>query len=309
MADDPDYQYRSSRDTDPHRPVAMEALSDILRAMRVEGSVYFCDHVAAPWQLDFQDTVSASFHLVRRGECWVMSGETVDRLGPGDLVFVEPGRDHALASQPPGKPPPVDGAQTLLLCGYCDFTRDMASPLLDVFPSLSIVREEDMHRHRFLKTTLDQLSAEYQGAEPGAELIVNKLTEIVLVELIRISFGRGTHEGFVQALFDRPIAAALGHLHGQPERSWTLGNLAREVGMSRSAFAKRFRELVGQPMFEYLTALRMQHARALLRDTRLPLFAVAERVGYTSDLAFAKTFKKTTGTTPTRYRKAQEAAT
>ena len=288
----------------------MEALSDILRTMRVEGSVYFCDHVVAPWQLDFEGTASASFHLVRRGECWVISGDEVDRLGPGDLVFVEPGRDHVLASQPPGRPPPMEGSQTLLLCGYCGFARDTATPLLSVFPSLSIVREEDMHQHRFLKTTLEQLGAEYQAGQPGAELIVNKLTEIVLVELIRISFGRREPDAFVRALFDKPVSAALAKLHGHPERAWTLDTLARDVGMSRSAFAKRFRELVGQPMFEYLTALRMQRARALLRDTRLPLYAVAERVGYASDLAFAKTFKKATGTTPTRYRKAgEEAAT
>ncbi len=99
----------------------MEVLSDILRSMRVQGSVYFCDQLQAPWSMDFKDTTSASFHLVRRGECWLMSRDRTERLGAGDLVFVEPGLDHVLASHPPGQEPPMGDTHTLLLCGYCDF--------------------------------------------------------------------------------------------------------------------------------------------------------------------------------------------
>ena len=281
----------------------MEVLSDILRSMRVMGSVYFCDHLKAPWTMEFRDTTSASFHLVRRGECWVMSGDRTECLGPGDLVFIEPGRDHVLASHPPGQDPPAGEARTLLLCGYCEFTQETGTPLLDVFPSLTIVREEELLKHPWLKSTLDQLSAEYLSQQPGAELVVNKLTEVVLVELIRINFGRDEQSRFFRALSDKQIAKALQHLHNDPHIAWTLEKLAAEVGMSRAAFAKRFKELVGQPMFEYLTALRVQRAKELLRETKLPLYDVAGRVGYESDLAFTKTFKKHAGTTPTRYRK------
>jgi AraC-like DNA-binding protein len=281
----------------------VEVLSDILRSMRVQGSVYFCDYLKAPWSMNFEDTTSASFHLVRRGECWLMSGDQNDRLGPGDLVFIEPGRDHALASQPPGQDAPADNAGTLLLCGYCEFTQDTGTPLLDVFPALTIVREEELLKHPWLRSTLDQLSTEYMSQQPGAELVVNKLTEIVLVELIRINFGRGEQSRFIAALSDKRIAKALQHLHNSPHISWTLEKMGEEIGMSRAAFAKRFKELVGQPMFEYLTLLRIQRARELLRETKLPLYEVASRVGYESDLAFAKTFKKHTGITPTRYRK------
>lgn len=281
----------------------MEVLSDILRSMRVQGSVYFCDHLRAPWSMDFEDTTSASFHLVRRGECWVMSGDRTEYLGPGDLVFIEPGRDHVLASQPPGKEPPTGEAGTLLLCGYCEFMRETGTPLLDVFPSLTIVREEELLKHPWLRSTLDQLSTEYMYQQPGAELVVNKLTEVVLVELIRINFGREDKSQFILALSDKQIAGALQYLHNSPHSAWTIEKMAQEVGMSRSAFAKRFKELVGQPMFEYLTLLRVQRAKELLQETKLPLYEVASRVGYESDLAFTKTFKKHTGTTPTRYRK------
>jgi len=281
----------------------LEVLSDILRSMRTVGSVYFCDHLQAPWSMDFENTESASIHLVRRGECWVTAGDRIDRLGPGDLVFIEQGRDHVLASQPPGKSAPAGTAGTLLLCGYCKFADDTGNPLLDIFPSLTIVREEEILKRPWLKSTLDQLSSEYLSQQPGAELVVNKLTEVVLVELIRIDFGREDVSSFVQALSDTQISRALQHMHNSPQISWTLEKLAAEIGMSRAAFAKRFRSLVGRPMFEYLTALRVQRAKEFLRETNLPMYEIASRVGYQSDLAFAKTFKKRTGTTPNRYRK------
>lgn len=281
----------------------MEVLSDILRSMRVRGSVYFCDHLQAPWSMDFENTTSASFHLVRRGECWVMAGDRKERLGPGDLVFLEPGLDHVLASHAPDQQPPDDAA-TLLLCGYCEFMEETGTPLLDVFPSLTVVREEEILKHPWLKSTLDQLSTEYLSQQPGAELVVNKLTEVVLVELIRINFGRDDNRSrFIQALSDKKISKALRHLHNEPQIAWTLEKMAQEVGMSRAAFAKRFKDMVGQPMFEYMTSLRIQKAKELLQETRLPLYEISSRVGYESDLAFTKTFKKHTGTTPTRYRK------
>ena len=139
--------------------------------------------------------------------------------------------------------------------------------------------------------------------KPGSKLVVDKLTEVVLVELIRINFGRGEQDRFIAALSDKRIAKALQQLHNNPHITWTLEKMAKKVGMSRAAFAKRFKELVGQPMFEYLTMLRMQRAKELLQETKLPRYEVASRVGYESDLAFTKTFKKHTGTTPTRYRK------
>ena len=281
----------------------MDVLSDILRSMRVEGSVYFCDHLQAPWSMGFEDTSSASFHLVRRGECWVMSGESTERLGPGDLVFIAPGRDHVLASQPPNQDPSPGETRTLLLCGYCSFVEETGTPLLDIFPSLTIVREEEILKHPWLKSTLDQLSTEYMSQQPGSELVVNKLTEVVLVELIRINFGRDDKSHFIRALSDKQISRALQDLHNNPHIGWTLEKIAGNVGMSRAAFAKRFKELVGQPMFEYLTVLRVQRAKELLQETKLPLYEVASRVGYESDLAFSKTFKKHTGTTPTRFRK------
>ncbi|MDJ0709021.1 MAG: AraC family transcriptional regulator [Woeseiaceae bacterium] len=278
----------------------MEVLSDILRAMRVEGSVYFCDMLEPPWAREFKGTKRAGFHMIRRGECWATVGERTEYLGPGDLIFLGPGVDHVLSSDPPeGK---GSGARTLLLCGYCDFVAETPTPLLDVIPDLTVVRNEELVRHPFLKGTFDQLSAEYMARGPGSELIVNKLTEVVLVELIRINFCREEGSPFLMALNDKSVSKALHQLHERPEKNWTIGELAQSSNSSRAAFAKRFKDLVGETVFQYLTSLRMQRAKALLRDTALPVYEIAQRSGYESDLAFAKAFKKQVGQTPRQFR-------
>lgn len=285
----------------------MEVLSDVLRTLRVRGSVYFCDCLEPPWSLEFHDRANASFHLVRRGECWVRAGEHADRLASGDLVYVGPGLDHVLESHNPADPKPRQQSATLLLCGYCGFDTTHVHPLVASFPRFTIVREEELLQHTWLKGTLDQLSAEYLSQRPGAEVVVDRLTEVVLVELIRLNFGRSDQSGFIRALLDKPIAKALGLLHDKPQVAWTLESLGGEVGMSRAALAKRFKELVGQTMFEYLTDLRMQRARLMLADTLNPIYEVANSVGYESDLAFTRVFKKRSGMTPTRYRRLASA--
>ena len=231
------------------------------------------------------------------------SGDRVARLGPGDLLYVEAGLDHTLASDEPGKTGQAAQSSTLLLCGYCEFEAPITHLLLESLPTMIIVTAEELLLHSWLKTTLDQLSAEYMSQQPGSNVVVDKLTEILLVELIRINFARSEQTGFIGALFDRQISRALELMHADPQKAWTLDKLASQVAMSRAAFAKRFKDRVGQTMFEYLTSLRMQHAQALLRDSELRLYEVANQVGYESDLAFAKAFKRLFGMTPTMYRK------
>lgn len=281
----------------------LEVLSDILRSMRVTGSVYFCQAIEPPWSMKFSESKKACFHYIRKGDCWLTSGDKLARLGPGDLLYVVAGLDHTLASEEQGNTPHAAHSSTLLLCGYCEFEAPVTHPLLESLPSMIIVSAEELLQHGWLKTTLDQLSAEYMSQKPGSNVVVDKLTEILLVELIRINFGRSERAGFIGALFDKKISSALELLHADPQENWTLDKLASRVAMSRAAFAKRFKERVGQPMFEYLTALRMQRAQVLLRDSELVLYDIANRVGYESDLAFAKAFKRLLGITPTMYRK------
>lgn len=279
----------------------LEVLSDILQAMRVEGSVYFCDMLEAPWVKDFSATTTASFHLVRRGECRVHTEEGPDFLGPGDLIFLSAGVDHQLSSYSAGGEKNREIPGTMLLCGYCEFDESIVNPLLRLFPRMTIIRSEELTKHSWLRGTLDQLGTEYLSQSPGAELVVNKLTEVVLIELIRINFGREKQSPFLNALGDKAISKALALLHSKPEQAWTLDLLASEVALSRAAFARRFKNLIGQGMFQYLTELRVQKAKELLLSTQLPVADIAQRMGYESDISFVKTFKKYCGMTPRQY--------
>jgi AraC-like DNA-binding protein len=281
----------------------MEVLSDILRSMRVTGSVYFCDALESPWTRTFKDAESASFHMIRRGQCWLIDADRLEALGPGDLVFAKPDQEHQLSSERPGEVTASPSSQTMLLCGYCRFDAPLGHPLLSSLPSLIVVRSQDLIEHAWLKSTLDQLSSEYMAQKPGSDIVVDKLTEVLLVELVRLNFGREERAAFIGALYDKPVSRALSLMHSAPQEPWTIDGLAAKVAMSRAALAKRFKERVGQTVFEYLTQLRMQKAERLLRGSRLPLYQVANQVGYESDLAFAKAFKRVLGVTPTRYRK------
>ena len=281
----------------------IDILSEVLRSLRAAGTVYFCDQLTSPWTKDFPGESKASFHQIRRGGCWLVTEGVEEYLGPGDLVFIEPGRPHILTDQAPGKVSNDNQPETLLLCGYCEFDDSLLTPLASLFPSISVVRQEQMQEHAWLKMLLDTLSAEYLSNRPGTSLVITKLTEVLLVELIRINFGQSSKSAMLRALTDKQISHALQLLHNHPEKNWSLDLLATEVGMSRAAFAKRFKTLSEHSMFDYLTKLRLQRACELLSDTELPLYEIANRVGYESDLAFTRTFKKKLGLTPTAYRK------
>ncbi|CAI89081.1 MULTISPECIES: AraC family transcriptional regulator [Pseudoalteromonas] len=281
----------------------MEVLSDILKSLRVGGSVYFCSHVEPPWTKEFINKETACFHLVRRGACWVKVGDMVEQLFAGDLIFLGPGIDHILTSAPTDVKMPISADPTLLLCGDCSFMHDELSPISEMFEQVTIVREDEVIKHPWLKSTFDQLSSEFMSQDIGSEIIVNKLTEVVLVELIRINFGRHQQHSFLHALRDKRIKQSLEFIHTSPEKPWTIDSLASSVGMSRAAFAKKFTTLVGQTVFTYLSNLRIQKAKDMIITTTQFIDDIALAVGYESERAFNKTFSKYVGMTPKQFRK------
>ncbi len=283
--------------------MSSDVLSDVLRNLRATGAVYFCDELMPPWEKEYSGENGASFHQIRRGGCRLDSDGQIEHLGPGDLVFLAPGRAHTLSSEPTTEVVIEESASTLLLCGYCTFDETLNTPFADLFPDIIIIRAEQLQTLGWLQAILDQLSFEYLSMRPGTEIVVQRMTEVLLVELIRMNFGREGEVPLIKALADKHISQALKRLHQNIEKPWSLETLATDIGLSRAAFAKRFKELVGETMFEYLTQLRMQQACQLLAETDLPLYEVASRVGYESDLAFTRTFKKRYDKTPTAYRK------
>lgn len=283
--------------------MTQDVLSDVLTSMRVKGTVYFCDHVIAPWRKEFLDTTTAAFHQIRKGTCWLHTENGTEYLENGDVIFLRPGLDHVLTSDDPKRQNTTGVPETLLLCGYFEFNQSWTGPQRAVFPRFRIIRARKTQASSWMRVILDQLAAEYLSARPGAQLAIDRLTEVLVVELIRASFDGQEKTGYLEAISDRYVGQALQRLHADPANGWTLESLAREIGISRAGLARRFKDRVGQPMFGYLTDLRMQNARELLKDSELSLHAVAHRVGYRSTIAFAKTFKKLTGETPSAYRK------
>ncbi len=274
----------------------MDVLSDILDKLRITGSVYFCDLLAPPWELPFENQEQALFHLVRRGRCRFEAAEAVHSVEAGDLVFVAPGVDHRLVAHDPSHP------ASLLLCGYCRFDSLEGDAFSRALPTHVLMKKEELQQWPWLQRTVEHLSAEHLSGAPGSELTVNKLTEVLLVQLLQADFGRRGRIGIVAALRDKRIAKALSAIHKAPAEQWTLQLAARHASMSRSGFARLFKELLGASFFDYLTRLRMRDARELLMTTNLPVPLIGENVGYRSELSFVKAFKKLNDVTPRGYR-------
>jgi transcriptional regulator GlxA family with amidase domain len=182
-------------------------------------------------------------------------------------------------------------------------------PLLPVLPKVIALRARDGHAAAWLAPTLSFLAAEAGTELPGARTVVSRLADILFIQVVRAHLGSAPEQvsGWLGALRDPQIGSALGCMHEDPAHPWTVEALAQRVAMSRSTFAARFAEIVGEPPLHYLTRWRMQKARSLLREGRVPLSEVAARVGYDSEAAFSKAFKRAVGEAPGAYRRASRA--
>ena len=204
----------------------MEVLSDVLSGLKASGSVYFCDFLVPPWQLEYQDEDRAMFHMVRRGRCKIEIEGRKELLETGDFVFFAPGVDHNVAPQRPDDP------KTLLLCGYCAFEAIDNDILLRALPRFVLMHSDEMIEWPWLLRTLEHLSAEYMSAAPGSKLTVNKLTEVLLVQLLRADFGRKGETGLIAALRDSRMASALTAIHEDPAHPWTIESAAKEASLA-----------------------------------------------------------------------------
>ena len=301
----------------------MDVLADALAAMRAGPTRSARTEARAPWGLRFPAITGATFHVVLRGTCWLLpptGGEPL-ALGPGHTVFLRDGSAHTLADDP--ATPTVDfrprrwapgatigrvdtggtGPATLLLCGAYRLARTRPHPLLRALPEL-LHLPPDPDRSPALHTTVGLLGAELAGTRPGRDGIVPALVDAMLLYLLRAwAEEQAGGLGWAAAITDPAIGHVLAELHDDPAHPWTVAELARRGGLSRSVFAQRFTALVGEPPLAYLTWWRMTTAARLLRDTTAPLAAVARQVGYRSEFAFAKAFKRAHGAPPGRFRR------
>jgi AraC-like DNA-binding protein len=296
----------------------VDVLSDAVTTMRTGRPHSNRNRLRAPWGLRFPPTDGAGFHIILSGTCWLLPSDTEPlRLTTGDVVFLprEPG--HALADDP-GSPltqfrlgaadredKPGTGAVTELLCGAYVLERSRPHPLLADLPNIVHLPAHIGHRP-WLRTAVDLLGAELAEPRAGATASVSALLDLLLLYMLRAWFddrSAGSPTGWPAALADPAVSAALHAIHDEPDAPWTVRGLAARAGLSRTAFAQRFTALVGQPPLAYLTWWRMTVAARLLRQTDAPLLTVARRCGYSSEFAFAKTFKREFGIAPGAFRR------
>jgi AraC-like DNA-binding protein len=328
----------------PHDP--SDTLSDVLEAVRLTGALFFLVDAHTPWVAEAPASADlapvilppaqhiVSYHVVRQGACWCEStGHATMRLEHGDVLVVPHGDAYQLASScglrtgwssaealgwframADGRLPFVvteggTGPERLeLVCGFLGCDALPFNPVLTSLPALLKVRLRGDSVSR-LSGLLEFAITESSAARPGSRSVRLRIAELVFVEVLRSYLTSASEDraSWLGGLRDPVVGRALARLHAQPARAWTLPELAREAGASRSVLAERFTYFVGQPPMLYLTRWRMHVAASRLAAGAAPVSAVAGEVGYESEAAFCRAFKKVAGVTPASWRSRRRA--
>jgi AraC-like DNA-binding protein len=316
----------------------MDALSETLRVVRLVGAIFIHARFTAPWCYQSPRADSAAsllepgaervviFHLITQGECFVeLDGQEPMHLTAGDAVIFPHGDAHLMTSKP-GLPAArgtrLDkvlsrrprflaygggGATTRLVCGYLACDSRLAKMLFTGLPPIVRVNVRGSNAGVWLEASVRYALNEARSPRPGGAGVLAKLAEVLVIEVLRLytneqSTGR---TGWLAGLSDRIVGAALNALHKRPAHTWTLEDLARTSGTSRSVLAERFQHLVGSSPMQYLTQWRMLLAANLLCRSNAPLARIAEDVGYKTDTAFSRAFRREYGAPPAAWRRTQ----
>jgi AraC-like DNA-binding protein/quercetin dioxygenase-like cupin family protein len=302
-----------------------DPVSQILRVVRIRGTVYCRSRMSAPWGFGVEAHGHPAFHVVTSGRCWLEADGAPDqlRLEAGDLVVLPTGCRHWMRDDPRSPAPELDeilaaipldahrrlryggsGPSTGLLCGGFELEGAGAHPLLRALPATLHIHGVAGRPVPWLAATLALLNAETASDAPGSEEVVTRLADALLTQALRVAVTelQTTDGAGVGALRDPQIATAIDLIHRDPQRAWTVGDLATQVALSRSSFAARFRRLVGESPKQYLTRTRLAQAATLLNHTDAPLAEIATRVGYGTEFSFNKAFKRSFGIAPGTYR-------
>lgn len=282
-----------------------DLLSSVMNAYQLRAGVYGHPTFCGDWQFGTAGNRRASFHLVGRGHCWLHCKlqPAPQPLQAGDLVVFPHDAWHLLSGdkQMVGEDnrPQMEGEGpfTTLVCGYFEFLAGNKNPVLDSLPEIIIVHREQAGQH--LESVGRLMLEEAQTEGIGTRTVLDKLADTLFVMVVRHYVTQAADQrGLLAGLADPRIRKSLAAMHRNSAAAWTLESLAQEAGMSRAAFAQRFNELVSTTPIEYLTRWRMTEAELMLRNPQVSVAAAAERVGYETEAAFRKAFKRIHGIGP-----------
>jgi len=312
----------------------MDVLTDVLNTMHLQSQVWYNFEFTAPWGIKTQALdESAIFFVVTRGSCYLeVDGlEVPVSLVGGDLVMLPHGNAHILRDQLENSVVPLEslaevcstenvhrtfrfgggGSLTAMVGGCFIFENQVSRPFLSALPPLIHIQGEHGQMVPWLDTTLKWMAAETNSNNPGAQIIVSRLTDMLFVQILRSHIAEQTRQngecnvkaGWLRAMADPYLGKAFEVIHQLPDHSWTVAELASHANMSRTAFSTRFTKLAGIPPLTYVTRWRMLKASDLLRYGKVTITEVATRVGYESEASFSKAFKREIGVAPGTYRR------
>ncbi|MES2462520.1 MAG: AraC family transcriptional regulator [Armatimonadota bacterium] len=302
-------------------PPSADPLGAALHSLRMSGTFYCRSELSAPWGLalpPIQDCLW--FHILTSGQCRLEADGCVPLLlQPGDLALVPHGNGHCLRSEKGSRTPSIQaltrtaiseryeilrhgegGDETTMICGAVSFDHPTARHLIGLLPGAIHIPATDSPEREWIQSTVRLITAEARSLRPGGETVLTRLSDILVIQAIRswIASDQAARTGWLGALRDEQIGGALVRIHSAPAHPWTVALLAEECAMSRSSFAARFTDLVGEPAMQYVTRWRMQVALGWLREDAVTVSELASRLGYQSEAAFSRAFKRIIGVAP-----------
>lgn len=317
------------RSSDLHDTCMIDTLSDIFSKLSVKGTLYFRTSFSGHWGVSVPNYKNvARFHFAHRGDCTVRlpASDEMLHLAQGDLVIIPHGAAHDLISGPDQahRSLPLDqvletsgyqgdgtlvygdadsNRETQLICGHFSFAPNARHLIFDRLPPYIHIKNYGEPAGRWMDATLRMIGDEAGRTQFGGDLIALRLSEVILAQALRCFIETQGHNYSGLAGFADPkLAQALAAFHNAPANDWTVADLAREAGMSRTGFAVHFADKMGIPPMQYLTNWRMQIACQSLGQDHASIAEVAARTGYSSESAFSRVFKKEMGISPAAFR-------
>lgn len=315
-----------------------DTLADVLKSIRLSGSAYFCSDFTSPWGMEVAAGEQGLFHVVINGSCYLQleNSDELMQLQQGDIVAFPTGGAHWISDHE--KSPRLPGSDVVekilagnnpffseknishnrelnnallnstLLCGSFAYDHSIKHPFLNDLPCFIHIEATKTPELEWLRNLVKVLANEARNPSPGSSLMVDRLCEVLFIQLMRhhmqhITQSSNRDMGYMSALNDIHIGKALNLIHGEKDATLTVERLAGAVALSRTAFSEKFSKMVGMPAKTYLLNWRMQRAKIHLQENNIKMVAVAENAGYASEASFSKAFKRFFSLTPGQVRK------